>query len=259
MTQDTQTDSQAFGNFSKHGNCESHRIYYHVAALGHWREILSEQLRLIAALPLGEKVYIGFTGAAHEAGYIWRTADTFGIECEIMFQGSGNANYEFPTLDRLHAACLAYECQKVIYLHTKGASRIGDWSGIMWRWFMNAYMLTERRMALKALNQGDWCAPVISGGLGDGILHPVGNFWGANAEHIRRLVTPSQMRHSFTSLRQVLKSPDWIHERHAAEMWIATVSATAVQLHRDEDCDISQHDWWCRRTDMQVFATKYGS
>ena len=97
MTQDTQTDSQAFGNFS---------IYYHVAALGHWREILSEQLRLIAALPLGEKVYIGFTGAAHEAGYIWRTADTFGIECEIMFQGSGNANYEFPTLDRLHAACL---------------------------------------------------------------------------------------------------------------------------------------------------------
>ena len=65
MTQDTQTDSQAFGNFSKHGNCESHRIYYHVAALGHWREIQSEKLRLIAALTQGEKVYIGFTGAAH--------------------------------------------------------------------------------------------------------------------------------------------------------------------------------------------------
>lgn len=237
----------------------SHRIYYHVAAMGHWREIVAEQLRLIAATKMGETVHIGFSGNQYEAEYIHRTADTYGVHYTLLFWGSGNDQYEFPTLQSLYEACVQEECERVVYIHTKGASHNGDWTGIMWRWFLNAYILRARAIALGALEECDWCAPVVSTGLGDGLYHAVGNFWAANASHIRNLASPNELRQRFPGIKHMLKLPSWVHERHGAEMWIGTETGTAIQLYVEEDCDIAQYAWWCRRHDMQVFATKYGS
>lgn len=224
--------------------------------MNHWREVASEQLRLLAIGCPGATVRVGFSGNNDEFGYLARTADAHGVSLDCLFCGSGDHNYEFPTLDRLDTACRVETSRSaVLYFHTKGVSRPGEWRSVMWRWFLNAYMLRGLLVAMDSLASASVVAPVFSS---EPMLHPCGNFWLARTDHVCDLPKLDEFKATFMS-RFNEKRPQWLSIRHAAEMWICQNSPLIHALHQDPDSNISCRDFWCRRADMQDFVTRYGA
>lgn len=238
-------------------------IFYHIAAMGHWREVASEQMRLMAAGGRSEKVCIGFSGSKQESGFVWHTAKAHGLQAEILFCDSGLENYEFPTLNHLRMACEQGLCDRVIYLHTKGVSHRNDWRTMMWRWLLNYHLLRNREESLRRLEAHEWCAPIIQQ------LHPawdghsMGNFWAARAEHIRGLPPLEQYRTSFMKecVRLGIKARyPWMHERHAAEMWIGSRPARKAALetaYKPSSGDI--HKFFCNNPAVRRFLALNGA
>ena len=231
-------------------------IYYHVSNMGNWREVVAEQLRLLRGCP--HPVRIGFSGPKDESGYIYHVATALGLNFEIMFTDSWTGNFEFPTLARLWDACKAGTVDQVAYFHTKGVSRVGCWHTTLWRWIMNAHVVAGWRKAFDALEGHAWAAPVLSGGLGDSLIHSCGNFWTAQASHIAGLPSIPAFRDGWPRYQHVRRIPDWCEERHAAEVWIGSNAGHLKQLHADKDCDISNAKFWIRRADMQQWAYLHG-
>lgn len=232
-------------------------IYYHIANMNHWREVVAEQLRLLKGCPY--PIRIGFTGPKDEAGYIYHVATAYGLNFQIMFTDSWTGNFEFPTLRKLQDDCLAGTVDQVAYFHSKGVSRVGCWHTTLWRWIMNTYVVAGWQNAFDSLEGHDWAAPVLSGGLGDSLIHSCGNFWTAQAAHIRALPDIDSLRKNFEAFKRDRHLPGWATERHAAEVWISTVPGHLKQLHEGTDCNISKSQFWCRRPDLQQYACRHGS
>lgn len=231
-------------------------IYYHVAGLNHWREIVLEQLRLLRGCPY--PITIGWTGSQSDAGFLWHAAVANDLKFNIV-PDLGAHNFEFPTLEILQRACRDETVDEVLYFHSKGASRLNDWTATMWRCFMNAYILTGINQAFDALEDHAWAAPVLSEGLGHGLIHSCGNFWTARADHIRSLPDITEFRNGWAAFKDRSGQPSWAEPRHAAEIWISTRPVHIKQLHQGGDCNISNTQWWCEHPEFQQLAINKGS
>ena len=224
-------------------------IFYHIAVMHHWREIVTEQFRVLARFGVTD-LRVGFSGHVNEWWFAHRVAARFGLAPTLLLSGSGNHNFEFPTLERLQGYCAANPDARVGYLHTKGASKPGDWTATMWRWFMQAHLFQPEAAAL--LEQADWVAPVASAAP---LLHPCGNFWFAKASHINRLANLQDFRRAFV-LNFGYAIPKWWGERHAAEMWLGSVAGEVAQV--SPGCNISSRDFWVTNPAIQEFVTLNG-
>jgi len=56
--------------------------YYHVAAIGHWREVVLEQLRLLARAGFPYALNLTFIGSPDDAEFVTEIGDDLGLQID---------------------------------------------------------------------------------------------------------------------------------------------------------------------------------
>lgn len=192
--------------------------FYHIACMGHWREIVLEQLRILARTGFDGLIRVTFLGAEKDWEFVAFVADQFNLKIVRVFRSENLRDFEAPALRELDAVCRAGYEGAVLYFHTKGASMPGHPNKTYWRWLMNVFMLSRWRTCVEDLETHDiagvcWedCEPRS---------HFCGNFWWARSDWILKL-------HPFDSYYRApwydlgRKDPEF-ERRYACEQWISS-------------------------------------
>jgi len=233
-------------------------VFYHIAGMNHWREIVSEQTRLLAASGFDGEVQISFLGGEYEDGYVRRVMERHGLEHTFVFRSGNLKEYEFPALRAMFNACAAGLEGPVIYFHTKGASKPGDWATLMWRWLMNAYVISHWRDLHASLVDGK----NVAGTAWMDSMFPCGAFAGTfyvtDAAYVRTMTPPDSYVAEFQECLRHSNPHGW-DVRHAAEFWINSRLTAIPANHGPRATRLWDHAWWVENTDIQDFATLHGS
>ena len=194
-------------------------VYYHVAAMNTWRQVVREQLALLAHVGLTGGVTVGLLGDVEDADTVAALAAAAGVSLTIAFRQPDLSLAELPTLALLHAACRRQPAGRpVLYLHTKGVSRPTDRTRIAWRRLMQRHVVADWRANLALLADAD----LVGVDWTDSALRPhfSGNVWMARADWVARLDPPHVYRLS--------QPPDFTwggepwRNRMFAEPWVAS-------------------------------------
>ena len=183
------------------------RIYYHIAQMGHWEEVVPDQLKalensgLYAAV---DKILVGIVG-------------TFPIalpsKVEVLFHYPDIRLAEIPTLNALREHSLS-EDFNVLYMHTKGVSYLAKGntkkSVTFWRKYLEHFCIGRWRECLEALNEFD-----AAGCEFQQIKNPhfSGNFWWSRSSYLRTLSRVEDV---------VVYGEHAIHQRMKAELWVGS-------------------------------------
>jgi len=159
-------------------------LFYHIAQMHHWRDVVEEQLQVLKAAEFSGNLYMGIVGEGHDR-WPQERATELGLKCEIVARSQNILDYEAPTLRALEMAARAGYEGPIGYIHTKGVSMPTDATKMFWRWIMNLAVLVEWKDRVAELATHDvagfcWedCDPHA---------HFCGNFWWARADWIRGL------------------------------------------------------------------------
>jgi GR25 family glycosyltransferase involved in LPS biosynthesis len=151
-----------------------------------------------------QSIQIYNSGAALDAGQYARyigSAQTHQLE-------EGPEAFEVPTLKKVHAYCVANPLARVLYIHTKGVSYGGTPPNVKdWTDFMMYKLVEQWKDRIEDLKTHD-CV-----GVNHALTpHPhfSGNFWWANAAHVRTL------------------NPGALTDKHSAEWWLLSAPAKHV-------------------------------
>lgn len=164
-------------------------VVYHVAALGHWRSVAAEQLRLLRESGLGidEPVRVTFVGAGRE----WLEAEAARAGCRVEVVRSDPNTDHYETFAMLEVERLAKRegvARPILYLHTKGVSAPPDYPGkTPWRRVMEEHTVRRWRHNVWVLADGAGYDAVGFNWYSHGEQHFSGNFWIARADWIRKL------------------------------------------------------------------------
>lgn len=182
------------------------KIFYHVACMGNWKEVVFEQLGLIyqTNLPFA----LGVVGPESERRILRR------LNVPIEFESHEISLYEIPTLTLSWQWARENPQGAVVYVHTKGVSAPHSEGKRAWRRIMEIYVLERLRHRIIDLGFFDavgvsWCP--------GGMPHFRGNFFAARSDWIARLQDPREY--------QAWNGPTiWGNpwKRMAAEMWIGS-------------------------------------
>lgn len=159
--------------------------FYHIACMGHWREVVWEQLRVLSRAGFPGLIRISFIGRMQDWPFVELAAKKLRLNIMLIHQSTNLREFESPALRELDAVCRAGYEGAVLYFHTKGVSAPGHPNKTYWRWIMNAYVLNRWEECVADLEDHDiagvcWedCDPRS---------HFCGNFWWARADWIRKL------------------------------------------------------------------------
>jgi hypothetical protein len=182
-------------------------VFYHVYLVNNWKEIVSEQFRLMQESGLYDEASTVVCGVqAKDASALVEFGQMFsGYDKLRIHSGRGN-KFEYPTLKLLHDYCLLHDA-RVLYFHSKGVvSETGltrpSAAGVKgWRDLMNFACLTDYQTCLRRLSAANCCGINFNGQFFSG------NFWWASASYIRTIQAPER--------------PDTV-TRSYYETWIST-------------------------------------
>lgn len=216
--------------------------FYHVAAIGHWKEIVAEQLGVLARAGFPGRIHIGFLGGRWEDGFLAHVAEGYGLDVEVRHFGGDFQQFEFPTLAWMQevAGTLPAEVP-MLYFHGKGVSRT-DWQWTMWRWLMGAYCLAgwcEMVAALDAKN----CAGVSWVASGFPVAYIPGNFWWSTAGFVQHLTPFAEYVRQFSECIRS-KNPHRFTVRHAAECWLNSRCDADPHVFGPQESRMWDHRWW---------------
>ena len=228
--------------------------FYHVAAIGHWKEILTEQLSLLKKSGFDGMIYIGFIGQQYEDGFISRVANAIGLSCEIRTFGSDMRQYEFPTLRWCHQFCQEAPDGPVLYFHCKAVSNT-SWPWVMWRWLMNALNLADWRRATDALQRHN-CAGASWHANAFPVSYFPGNFWWARVSFVRQLTALDDYIKQFEDCIRH-RNPHGFSRRHAAECWINSRKNAQPFIAGPPASRFWDHKWWTSREAEEWCAVAY--
>jgi hypothetical protein len=230
--------------------------FYHIGPVNHWREIVSEQLRLLAAAKFPGHTFIHYGGNEYEQGYIQRVADVRRLP--VTFLPSHPGREECPCLEAIgHYVSTPDATDHVLYFHTKGITHLNEWHVVMWRWLMNTAMLTHWEESLGTLEEGQWdfVAPKVSN---DPFPHSSGNFWIADREYLRRLEPFEDYYRSFMRVYAHRLHGGW-SQRHSAEAWVGSGPDVRACQVTPFPMDMWHHNPWAANIEAQEYATRWGS
>ncbi len=190
---------------------------WHVAAMGNWQEVVSEQLILLSDVGI-TNVDVTFVGM----GLDWfHTACRYaGVKINIIKNDLNISHYE--TFAMLYIERLAkFTDEPIMYFHTKGVSNPADLNKVKWRKLMEDHVIRQWQQNLLHLRGND--------ALGVNWLtcdrpHFSGNFWIADPAWVRQLV-------DFTAFHVSMN-----FVRYSCEFWIGSKPGCRnVSLaHRDQ-------------------------
>lgn len=161
--------------------------FMHIALMGNWKEIVSEQLDLIKKSGLfnNSKIFACIVGDHQN-----ESLDLLdGIE--ILQKDNNIELFEFITLKQLIKFCKTNVDSKIWYIHTKGVAR-PDFCNQEnhWRQYMQYFVIEKWQQCVEALNSHDACgAEWFYAKFPDSkeSSHFSGNFWWANSNYINTL------------------------------------------------------------------------
>jgi hypothetical protein len=184
--------------------------------MGHYIEVFAEMLDCLLESRLYDEsrsVDLAVLGG-DDAQQIVREMIRPFEKIRIAYASNDYAEYEFPALALLQAACREAD-GPVYYLHTKGVSRSRlDQHARYWRALMLGCVVENHAKCLRALVDHDCAGTNWRGN------HYSGNFWWSRAEHIRRLPDIHALRRAPT---YVSADPVWnarvgLKAHHSREM-----------------------------------------
>ena len=168
-------------------------IFYHVAVMAVWNKIVEEQMDALRANGLIDaNMTVGIVSDSETNLYCG------GKNTKTINVGKVN-DYEFPTLKLLWDHCRQNPDDRVLYFHTKGASKnIMNGPTGHWRAYLMEYMIGNWKRCLRDLDNYDvTCVEWTEGSdlirFGSNLDIPgfsAGNFWWARADYINKLPDP---------------------------------------------------------------------
>jgi hypothetical protein len=148
------------------------QLFYHVAQMGNWREVVTEQIKLFAWV--GLRPMTGVLGA--------ESID--GIDLgDILFHRDELADCEAATMQEMWKWCCEHQDDAVLYCHTKGVSEPSR-RRTLWRQLMNKVVVERWRENIALLAEFDavgFCYRTSA------TPHFAGNFFLARADWIASL------------------------------------------------------------------------
>ena len=184
------------------------RVFLHVAAMNHYREVVAELSGAISASGLYDvatALTCSIVGGGSVDGLLgekWSNHHTGTLE-----------EYEYPTLDLLHTQARLTPSDSFLYLHTKGVSKPAQRKHRdAWRRYMTHCVIERWKECVQLLEDSfntvgnDWQNDKYS----PGNIY-AGNFWWARGDYIASLTSPTDC---------LTKSPKG--PRYGAELWVGT-------------------------------------
>ena len=220
---------------------EDPAAFYHVAGIGHWKEIVAEQLSLLKRAGFPGVIHIGFIGQEFEDGFIARVADTLGLKFDIRHFGGDMHQFEFPTLAWCHEFCQSSPERPILYFHGKAVSNT-RWQWTMWRWIMNAYNLNQWKTMAAVLRDHN-CAGVSWHANAFPVSYFPGNFWWARSSFVRQFTEINEYVRQFEECIS-RKNTHGFTKRHAAECWINSRMNADPYIAGPQDSRFWDHVWW---------------
>jgi predicted O-methyltransferase YrrM len=188
------------------------RGFLHVCCMGAFREVTWEIVHALLESGLYNR------SVAIQLGVLGDDAQQLVVETlirpferfRIAFRSSDIGKYEFPTLGLLQDVCQTWT-GPVYYLHTKGVTHSPyDQYIRYWRQLMLDEVVTNHELCLAELTAADAVGTNWRGN------HYSGNFWWAQASHIRRL---PDIRALQRFPRPLTAHPVW-NQRLQCEFWL---------------------------------------
>lgn len=184
-------------------------VYYHVAQMGNYEEVVAEQVDLIRASGLHEyvdEVRVGMLGPHH---YL------FPDKYRIVHRGADLEAAELPTLHRLWLDARD-ESFFALYMHTKGVSyaenAVSKEAMTGWRHYLEYFCIGQWRTCIELLKDRDTVGCQYFEKHPNHNAHYGGNFFWVNSAYIRGLC----------DVYDVPLNEHQPAERMKAEMWLGT-------------------------------------
>lgn len=157
-------------------------VFIHVCTKAHWQKVLNRQLKRMLTSGLYDACTSIMLGVLGE-GDLKLIKETY-PKVNVLFQDPDTSKYERPTLLSLHEKCLSNpEKAHVLYLHTKGISRISH-TVTEWTKLLEYFVIDRWKDCTQALKTNDVCG--VNWQLGPQ-PHFSGNFWWATSAYVAHL------------------------------------------------------------------------
>jgi hypothetical protein len=214
---------------------EKMTVYYHIAAMGHWKEVVIEQLRQLRRVFSGP-LKIGIICVEWETAFVEQSLMALDFAYELRWHGADYALYEYPTLEWLEADCRAGLNGQVAYMHTKGVSGPTTWETMQWRWLMTQNLCQMIAAGSTATLSGAFWVDAVP------TPYMAGNFWAADAGYVATLQPLCDYRRAMPQAG----APAWAaSDRHRAELWVGSGHPTRVNhLYHNVDMEVYERAFW---------------
>lgn len=169
-------------------------IYYHIAEIGNWENIVIEQFKMLKSSGLYDKcieIRVGFLGNINNI------LPYLNNKIRLYYHSKNVKEFEHPTINNLLSfAKDTYDEYSILYIHNKGSSSgINNTHVHNWRRLMMYYLVEQHRKCLHYLNTYDTvgCNLCESKNYTCKILnekhnyHYSGNFWWSKTSYIKKL------------------------------------------------------------------------
>ncbi len=167
-------------------------VWWHVCAINHWKEVVDEQLRLLAFCGLNH-VNACLLGTQTQAAYLLYQAYRRGVVLTLHRVSPDHGEWERAAIQAVWDFSQGNRDHAVMYLHSKGVTCPGDRQKMQWRRVMQLEVVARWRRNMEILQVCDMCG-VCWQELAD-FPHFCGNFWMARCDWLARLPEPEQYRH----------------------------------------------------------------
>ena len=165
-------------------------VYYHIAEMGDWKEVVSEQTERLKESGLydaASKICVGTVGPQ-------KTIEGLPPKFEIVTHNRILGYGEIPTLEALRQHTLK-DSFIVLYMHTKGVSwqeqGYNHEAMIAWRRYLEHFCISRWRECFSHLNEYDAVGCEYIEGRetkrGPWPCHFRGNFWWSKSSHLKTL------------------------------------------------------------------------
>lgn len=159
------------------------RMYIHLCTLGGWVDVLSHLVHECERYQFPGPVTVCWVGAAQHRN---RVHELIPDNWTVVYKGEDVSRAERVTLEHLHDECTVSDHMfPVLYLHSKGISRVGsqpvkDWTDFMLYYMFQVslctYALCDLQFQTVGVDYRDRPSP-----------HYSGNFWWARSDYIKSL------------------------------------------------------------------------
>jgi len=162
--------------------------FYHIAQMGRWREIVDEQVEQVRESGLdraASRIFVYVLG---------KDPVVLPEPFEIIYQSDNLKEYEYPALKGLHQFSIENPKAKILYFHSKAASKKGQRIYEEWRRYMMWGVVENWKKCVEKLDKydtvgvewynGEWPKSKHNPMVKDCKGFYAGNFWWANAAYI---------------------------------------------------------------------------